>query len=150
MSLVKNTPEGANGNLTFVGNDDSIDRFAALSNKLHVAALLTSLEEAAGFKSALDLAEGSGLSRPNLNLNGTNLGGPSGSWRLKMKFQGLFKIGKGLFFGLTLTRDVHFQALGYIPIALAPHCGREWPLHDFILPHKRSSKDVSFQTPAAI
>ena len=34
----------------------------------------------------------------------------------------------------------YFQALRHIPVAFAPHGCREWPFHDFILPHKRSGK----------
>src|SRR6185437_6307012 len=78
---------------------------------------------------------GCGLSRPNLSLDRANLRRPRGLRRLEMKLQCFFQVGESLFFGLALAGDIDAQALGHVPVPLAPNRCSEWPFHGFILSH---------------
>jgi hypothetical protein len=40
--------------------------------------------------------------------------------RLKVQFNRFLEVGKSLFLGLALAGDIEFQALGDIPLPLAP------------------------------
>jgi hypothetical protein len=73
------------------------------------------------------------LSRPNLNLDGANLGWPSGLRCFEVELQCLFQIGKSLVFAFTLAGDIRLQELRNVPIAFAPYDSREGSLHDHIL-----------------
>ena len=54
-----------------------------------------------------------------------------------MQLERLAKIGKSLLFSVALAGNIHVQALGNKPIALAPDgCGK-WAFHIPILPHYR-------------
>src|SRR5215475_6424791 len=64
---------------------------------------------------------GSGLSRPNLNLDRSYCGRPCGFWFVEMKFERLFEIRERLFFGLTLAGDFDLQALRDVPLAFLPN-----------------------------
>jgi hypothetical protein len=76
-----------------------------------MTALLASFYEPCRFKPALDLAEGKGLSRANLNLDGARNWRSHGLRRLEMQFQRLLKICQGLLFGLALAGDIDFKTL---------------------------------------
>src|SRR6187431_2427631 len=76
---------------------------------------------------------GSGLSRPNLNLDNTNLWQSSGAWLVEVKFQRLLQVGECLFLAFALTGDVHFDALGDVPVTFTPNCRSERALHTRIL-----------------
>jgi len=43
------------------------------------------------------------------------------------------------FFGLALTGDIDFEALGNTPMSFPPNRRSEWPCHDFILSHAATS-----------
>lgn len=73
--------------------------------------------------------KGSGLRRPNLDLNHADLWQAGRLRRLKVQLQRLFKIRERLFFSRALTGNIEFQTLGDIPISLTPNCGGERPLH---------------------
>jgi hypothetical protein len=75
------------------------------------------------------------LSRPNLNLDGANLGGSRGLRRLEVEFQCFLQVGKSLVFALTLAGHVYFQTLRNIPLPLAPDGSGELSLHINILSH---------------
>ena len=77
--------------------------------------------------------KGSGLSRPNLNLNRSKLRGTRGSRRLEMKLQRLLQIRKSFFFALTLAGNIDFKALRDEPISLAPDGSSERSFHSHIL-----------------
>ena len=79
--------------------------------------------------------KGSGLSRPNLNLNRAKLRGTRSSGRLEVKLQCFLQVVESLLFGLTLAGDIDFEALGDIPTSFAPDGRGEWSLHDNILSH---------------
>jgi len=53
--------------------------------------------------------------------------------RLEMQFESFLEIGERLLFGHALACDVHFEALGHVPIALAPDGRREGSLHELII-----------------
>jgi len=53
--------------------------------------------------------------------------------QFEVKFERFFQIGESGFLGFTLAGNINFQALGDIPIPLAPDGCGEWSLHDCIL-----------------
>jgi hypothetical protein len=53
-----------------------------------------------------------------------------------MELKCFLQIGESLFFRFTLAGDIDFQALGDIPLPLAPDSCGEWSLHDDILSHE--------------
>ena len=55
----------------------------------------------------LTTRKGCGLSRPNLNLNHTDLGRASRLRRFKVKFEGFLQIGERLFFSLALAGNIN-------------------------------------------
>jgi hypothetical protein len=63
---------------------------------------------------------GKGLSRPNLDLNGSDFWWPRGLRRLEMEFQRLFQIGQCFLFGFALAGNINFKALRDIPISFTP------------------------------
>ncbi len=79
--------------------------------------------------------KGCGLSRPNLNLDGANHWRTRGSRGFEVQFQRLLQVGERTFFGFALAGDIDFQALGDVPIPLAPNGRGEWSFHDYILSH---------------
>jgi hypothetical protein len=94
---------------------------------------LASMKPAASSRRLIS-RNGCGLSRPNLDLNGTNFWELRGLRRLEVKFQGFLQIGESLFLGLTLAGDVDFEALRNIPISFAPDCRSKRSFHFHILP----------------
>src|SRR5271169_4502334 len=78
--------------------------------------------------------KGRGLSRPKLDLNDTDLWWPRRLRRFEVQFQRFLQVGKSLFLGFALAGDIELQALGDVPLPLAPNCRGEWSLHDFIVP----------------
>ena len=68
-----------------------IDGAAGAPHELDAAASLAGLHESSPFKTALDFAEGCGLS-PNLYLNRPDLWGPTRVRFLKVKFEGFIEI----------------------------------------------------------
>jgi len=95
--------------------------------------LLAGFDESRCLKPALDLAEGFGLRRPNLDLDGTNHGRARGLRRFEVQFQRFFQAGESRFLSFALAGDIDFQALGDVALPLAPSGGGEWPLHDHVL-----------------
>src|ERR1017187_870027 len=89
--------------------------------------------------------KGSGLSRPNLNLDHTDCGRPGCLRRFEVQFNRFLQVGKSLFFGLALAGDVEFQALGDVPLPLTPNGRDEWSLHDLIV-----SQAMVFSTVVAV
>ena len=73
-----------------------------------MAALLTCLDKSRSFKPTLDFAEGLGLSRPNLNLDGANRRRSCRVGRFEVKFQGFLQIIESLFFRLALAGYIEF------------------------------------------
>jgi hypothetical protein len=67
--------------------------------------------------------KGSGLSRPNFYLDGADLRRGCRLRRLEMQFERFLEIRERFLFGRSLAGDVDFEALGHVPIALAPDCG---------------------------
>lgn len=78
---------------------------------------------------------GSGLIRPNLDLNRPNAGRPHSLRWLEVQFQGLFQVGESFFFGFTLAGHVNLEALRDVPVAFAPYRCNKWPFHGSILAH---------------
>jgi hypothetical protein len=76
---------------------------------------------------------GRGLSRPNLDLDCSDLGWPSRVRRLEVELQRFFQIGERFFFGFALAGNIDFKALRDIPVAFAPNRCREWTFHKVIL-----------------
>ncbi len=76
-----------------------------------MAAFLPHLRKASGFEPALDLGYASGLSRANLDLDGTHLRWACRLRWFKMKLEGFSEILECLVFGGALTGYVDFQAL---------------------------------------
>ena len=71
-----------------------------------------------------------GLSRANLDLDHSHFRRPRRLWRFEVKFQCFFQVGERLLFGLALAGNIDFQALGNVPVSLAPNgCGK-WSFHD--------------------
>lgn len=64
---------------------------------------------------------GSGLSRPNLDLDSSDLRWPRRVRRLEVKLQGFLQILQRFFFGFALAGDIYIEALRDVPIAFAPH-----------------------------
>ncbi len=93
---------------------------------------LASLNPAASSR-RLTSRNGSGLSRPNLYLNGVDLRWPRRHWRLEMEFQRFFQIDERFLFRQPLAGDIDFETLGDLPLALSPHRCRKWPFHSGIL-----------------
>src|ERR1035437_7690738 len=81
--------------------------------------------------------KGLGLSRPNLDLDQTDLRRPCCLRRFEVQFNRFLEVGKGLFLGVALAGDVEFEALGDIPPPLAPNGSRKWSLHDLIVSQAR-------------
>lgn len=53
--------------------------------------------------------------------------------RLEVEFEGFLQVDESLFFGLALTGNIEFEALGDVPGSLAPNgCGK-WPFHGVIV-----------------
>ena len=73
------------------------------------------------------------LSRPNLNLDKSNLWRARGLWWLEVEFQSLFEIGQCFSLVFALARDIQLKALCNVPIAFPPNARRKWTLHGFIL-----------------
>lgn len=142
IRLAKNASQGADRNLAPFGYDGGIHDAARMSQKLNVATFLTRFDEPGRFQQALDLTEGWGLSRPNLNLDGANPGGTRGLRRLEVELKRFFQVGQRLFFTFTLAGNITLEALGNIPVAFAPYSSGERSLHDHILsliPHRLSA-----------
>ena len=78
--------------------------------------------------------KGRGLSRPNLNLDHTDLWGPSRTRRLIIKFECLPQVFQSFFFGLALTGNIHLKALGNKQIPFTPNRSCKRSFHVFILP----------------
>ena len=63
-----------------------------------------------------------------------------------MQLERLAKIGQSLLFSVALAGNIHIQALGNKPIALAPNGGRKWAFHIPILPrHEGFHPSISLQ-----
>ena len=77
--------------------------------------------------------KGSGLSRPNLDLDHANLRRASGSRRFKVQFQRFLQVAQGFFFAFALTGDIDFETLRDIPVPFTPDSRGEWSLHVHIL-----------------
>ena len=75
---------------SFLRHDYRVDDLTLAANEFDVAASLARLNETCSLKSELDLAEGFGLSRPNLDLDGPYSRRSRGPRRLKMQFKRLF------------------------------------------------------------
>ena len=73
------------------------------------------------------------LSRRNLNLDRANHRRTRGLRRFEVQFQRFLQVGESLSFGFALASDIDFQALGDVPLPLAPNGRGEWSLHDHIL-----------------
>src|SRR6266849_2470941 len=91
--------------------------------------------------------KGSGLRRPNLDLNGAQLWRAGGLRRLEMKLQRFLQIGESFLFALTLACNVDFQALRNIPFPLTPDGGCERSLHVSILSYNAPSPRVFVDVP---
>jgi hypothetical protein len=81
--------------------------------------------------------KGCGLRRPDLDLDSADPRSARGLRGLEMKFQRLLQIGESLFFGFALTGDIHFKALGDVPVSLSPDSCSEPSLHLHILSQTR-------------
>src|SRR5581483_10100064 len=75
--------------------------------------------------------KGSGLSRPNLDLDGPYDRGPCGPRGLEMQFKSLFQIRQRFLFRLPLTGHIHLQALRDEPLPFAPNRRGKRTLHAF-------------------
>jgi hypothetical protein len=98
-----------------------------------MAAFLAGFDKSGRLKTALDLAERVGLSRPNLDLDRADLRRPCRLRRFEVQFNRFLEVGKSLFLGLALTGNVEFEALGDIPLPLAPNGRRKRSLHGLIV-----------------
>ena len=94
---------------------------------------LTSAKPAA-CRRRLTSRKGSGSSRPNLNLDKSNVGRARGLWWLEVEFQSLLEIGQCFSLVFALARDIQLKALSNVPIAFPPNARSKWTLHGFILP----------------
>ena len=72
---------------------------------------------------------GSGLSRPNLDLDGAHLRRARSVRGLEVQLEGFAEILQSLFFGGALAGDIDLQTLRYVPVAFAPDGRSEWSLH---------------------
>ena len=57
--------------------------------------------------------------------------------RFEVQFNRFLEVGKSLLPGLALAGNVEFEALGDIPLPLAPNASRKWSLHDLIVSQVR-------------
>ena len=92
---------------------------------------------------------GWGLSRPNFDLDHTDLRRPRRSWWLEVQLNRLLEVGKRFLLGLALAGEVEFQALGDIPLPFTPNGSRKWSLHDLIVPQARVIRAVG-QAPRSL
>lgn len=67
----------------------------------------------------------SGLSSANFGLDQADWRSDGGAGRFEVEFHGFAEIAESFFLGSALAGDVHFQALGHVPVALAPDGCRE-------------------------
>ena len=74
VSLMENTTKSANRNLLLPWHDHRIKNRPYPPDKLYVTTLLADFCKTANLQAALDFAKGSGLSRPNLNLDDADFG----------------------------------------------------------------------------
>src|ERR1035437_788968 len=81
--------------------------------------------------------KGWGLSRPNLDLDQADLRRPRCLRRFEVQFNRFLEVGKSVFLGIALACDVEFEALGDIPLPLAPNGSRKWSLHHLIVSQAR-------------
>src|SRR5579872_2999929 len=72
---------------------------------------------------------GSGLSRPNLDLNAANFRRASGNRRFEVQLQRLLQIVQRLGFSFALRRNVNLKTLGDVPGAFLPYRGRKYTFH---------------------
>ena len=77
--------------------------------------------------------KGSGLSRPNFNLDGADLRHSCGLRDFEVKLQRLLQISQGLVFALALAGNIQLQALRDVPIPFTPNGCGERSLHNYIL-----------------
>ena len=76
---------------------------------------------------------GSGLSRPNLNLDRANDWWTRGPRWFEVQLQRFLQVGESLFFAFTLAGDIDFEALRNVPLSFAPDGRGKRLLHDNIL-----------------
>ena len=108
---------------------------------------LTSAKPAA-CRRRLTSRKGSGSSRPNLNLDKSNVGRARGLWRLEVEFQSLLEIGQRFSLVFALARDIQLKALSNVPVAFSPNARRKWTLHGFILPLNSAFRQLGSRTVA--
>ena len=77
--------------------------------------------------------KGSGLSRPNLDLDHTNLRRARGLRRFEVQFQRFLQVTQSLFFAFALTGHIDFETLRDIPVPFTPYGRGERSLHVLIL-----------------
>ena len=135
MSLTKDAPQRADRDLAFLRQDDvSTVPPAVRSHLTWLPFWLTSTNPTASRRRLIS-RKGSGLSRPNLYLDGAEFWWTGSLWLLEVKLQRFLQVRKRLLFRLTLTRDVNFEALRDKPVSFAPDGCGECSLHDHIVPH---------------
>jgi hypothetical protein len=78
------------------------------------------------FDATLDFAKSEGLKPPQPLPRFGGQPGVSCDGRFEVQLERLAKIGKSLLFSVALAGNIHIQALGNKPIALAPNGSRKW------------------------
>ena len=90
VRLVQNTVQSSDRDLPFVRHNYRVDHVALSANKFDVAAPLTRFEETSRSSRRLISRKGSGLSRPNLDLDGAYSRRPRRPRGLEVQFKSLF------------------------------------------------------------
>jgi hypothetical protein len=129
VCLAQDAAQRADCNLGVSRNDDRIDELAGPLNKLYVTALLAGSAKPAASRRRFTSRKGSGLSRPNLDLNGADFHGPSSYGRFEVKLQRLPQVSQRFLFVAALAGHIYFKTLRYKPVAFAPYFCRKWTLH---------------------
>jgi hypothetical protein len=86
MGLTENASQSADGYLGFPGNVRRINSLFQRASKLDVTSPLANFEKPMDSSHRLTSRYGSGLSRPNLDLDGSKHGRPSRLRRLEVEF----------------------------------------------------------------
>ena len=90
--------------------------------------------------------KGSGLSRPNVNLDDPYRRWACGQRWLEVQFQRLFEVRQRFLFGLALAGNVYLKALGNEPVTFPPDRRGKRSLHRFIVPQEGGG--LAFPGPA--
>ena len=111
VGLAQDASQSADRNLVFLGTMAVSTPVASRrTNFMWLPFWVASINPAAS-RRRLTSWKGTGLSRPHLDLDGSDVGRPGSLWRLEVELQRLFQIGQRFLFGFALAGDVNFEAL---------------------------------------